>query len=1203
MNNGCADLPAGRICKVLFFLEDVMSTHLVARNAYRLLGLFLFAGLIVFVLRGVPLSAQTATGSIVGIVRDPSGDVVTGAQVHLLNVDKNQTAEAVTNNLGYYSFPVLQPALYKLTIQAPGFKQFVQENIRLDVASTLSINATLQVGQVAQSVTVSAAPPLLETQTSSLGQVISNKSVANLPLNGRNAYGFAALVPGVIAPYGFTQTAFDEYNDQFISINGSRPNQNMFLLDGGINSEPAFTGPGYFPSVDLVDQYKVQTSNFSAEYSHTGGGLINVITKSGSNRFHGTAWEFYRTTGLVANDFFSNNAGLARANFSFNQFGGTLGGPIKKDKTFFFFAYEGLRWVQSGSAVGTLPTAAQRSGDFSSTLNTQGQVIPIYNPFSTRPNPSNPGQFIRTQYPGNKIPTADIDPVAKALLNYLPLPNRAGDPVTGNNNYFTNFSSPINENSFSLRIDQAISGTQKLFARYSINDTTQTRPNLYGNTNPNFVISSPTAGNDFLRQQQATVDYTNAFSANRLLDLNSSYIRYWIGRTLPGIGVNPTVVGLPGYFTTLAQSYPPCFPSVGVSGMGLNLSLGNIGGGLWGGGCYNLGDAYPDLHEYGNLTILHGSHTFKMGGNFGIAWLSTTRYIPAGPSFNFAPNFTQGPNPETANSSGVGFASMLAGTGTGSTGSGGPDQILSTKYYGAYFQDDWRLNPRLTLNLGIRYDYDAPWTERHNRFTDWSSTAQSPLQVPGVAPLVGGLEFPGVNGLSRYEFDPFRKEIAPRLGFAFSASQNTTVRGGFGIFFAPLGGAGFNGLSVPNSGFVASTPWISSLDGVTPLNTLSNPFPQGFIFPTGSSQGLATQLGQNVNGMARNRPISYAEEWNLDIQRSLPAEILFDVAYAGSHGVHLYGDFNPDQLPDQYLARGSQLNQQVANPFYGKIASGGLSSSTVASSQLLRPFPQFTGVTLGNGSFFGASSYNALQVKLDKRFSHGFNFLVAYTWSKLMDNIPASETGFPGGSFGGTGIQDWDNLRAEWAIASFDTPQYLAINGIYELPFGYKKPFFNHSKLANYLIGGWQLNGITSAISGTPQEVFTASNTLFNYGGSQRANWNGQNPSRSGAISKRLNEYFTVSDFSQPASFTYGNSPRMLANLRSPGFIDTDLSGIKQIPIHESVNAEFRAEAFNLFNHPTFGPPDTTLGDGTTGVVNNQVNLPRQIQLAVKVIW
>jgi Carboxypeptidase regulatory-like domain/TonB dependent receptor len=1151
------------------------------------------------------LLAQSAVGSIVGIVRDPTGNVVPGAQVTLLNGATNQTVSTVTNNLGYYSFPLLQPALYRITVQAGGFKEFIQDNVRLDVAITLTINANLEVGQVTQSVTVTGQAPLLETQTSSLGQVISNESVVNLPLNGRNAYGFAALVPGVVAPYGFTQTAFDEYNDQFISINGSRPNQNLFLLDGGINSEPAFTGPGYFPSVDLVDEYKVQTNNLGAEFSNTGGGIVNVITKSGSNQLHGSGWWFFRNTSLVANDFFSNRAGLPRAHFQFSQFGGTIGGPIRRDKTFFFFAYEGLRWVQSGSAVGTLPTAAQRAGDFSTTYNSQGQVIPIYNPFSTTPDPSHPGQFTRVQYAGNRIPASQINPVARAMLSYLPLPNQPGTPVTGTNNYYSNFSSPIRENSFSLRIDHALTDTQKLFGRYSINDTSQTRPNLYGTSSANFLISNPTAGNDFLRQQQVTIDYTNAFRPNTILDLNSSYIRYYIGRRIPGYNVNPTVVGLPSYFTALASSYPPCFPSVSVTGLGLNLSLGNIGGGLMGAGCYTLGDVYPDLQEYGSLTIVHGPHTFKTGGDFGIAWLSTPRYEPAGPSFSFTPSFTQGPNPITSTGSGFGLASWLAGTGTGSSSSGGPNQYLSSKYYGFYFQDDWRVNQKLTLNLGLRYDYNAPWIERFNRFTDWSSTAVSPLQVSGLSNLVGGLQFPGVNGLPRSEFNPFRKEFGPRLGLAFAASPRMTLRGGYGLFFAPLGGAGFNGYSVPNTGYVASTNWISSLDGVTPLNTLSNPFPQGFVLPTGSSLGLATQLGQSVVGMQRNRPVAYAQQWNFDVQTALSSRFLFDIAYAGGHGVHLYGDFNPNQLPDQYLSMGSALNTQVPNPFYGKISSGGLSNPTVARSQLLRPFPQFTGVTLGNSSFFGASSYHALQVKLERRFANGFSLLASYTWSKLMDNIPASETGFPGGSFGGTGIQDWNNRAAEWAVASFDTPQYFAFNGIYELPFGRGKPFFNHSKVTDYFIGGWQLNGITSAISGTPQEVFTATNTLFNYGGTQRANWNGKNPSLGGKVANRLNAYFNVSDFSQPAAFTYGNSPRMLGNLRSPGFILTDLSGIKKFPIYERLHlsGEFRAEAFNIFNHPTFGPPNTTLGSGSTGIINNQVNLPRQIQIAAKLLW
>ena len=617
---------------------------------------------------------------------------------------------------------------------------------------------------------------------------------------------------------------------------------------------------------------------------------------------------------------------------------------------------------------------------------------------------------------------------------------------------------------------------------------------------------------------------------------------------------------------------------------------------------HNLGDAYPDFHNYGTVTWLHGNHTFMMGADFGIKWLSTTRNEPAGIGFSFGPNFTQGSNPIAANGSGYGLASFLAGTGGGSSGSGGPDQIVESKYYGGFFQDDWRVMPKLTLNMGIRYDFQQPWIERHNRFTDWTSTAVSPLQVLGLPTLHGGLEFPGTNGLPRTEFNPSRKEFQPRFGFAYSVTHRTVLRGGYGIYFGPLNGAGFNG-AIPNSGFASSTPWVSTLDGVTPLDTLSNPFPDGFNYPTGSSLGLGTLLGQGVTGMDRHRSVLYSEEYNFDIQHRFLGNLLFSIAYAGSHGVHLYGNYNANQLPDKYLSMGTALLKQVANPFYGSITKGSLSGPTVSQEQLLCPFPQFTGVTLGNSSFWGASDYNSMQIKVVKRYSDGFNISAAYTWSKLMDNLPASVTGFPGGAFPGTGIQDYYNLPAEWAVASFDTPQYLAINGIYQLPFGRGHRFFSHSRIANYLIGGWQLNGITTAASGNPLEVTTATNTLFNSGGTQRANWNGQDPAKHGPVKDRLHDYFNLNAFSAPAPFTYGNSPRMFSALRSPASFDTDLSGIKFVPIRGRVRAEIRAEAFNLFNHPIFGPPNTAIGTPGAGTVGNQVNLPRQLQLAVKLLW
>lgn len=1148
--------------------------------------------------------AQTATGSIVGTVQDQAGSMIPQAAVTLTNTGTAQVRTASTDNHGYYSLTLLPPANYELSVAANGFSKYVQANIHLDVSETLTVNAALSVGKVATQVTVTSAPPPLQEETSSLGQVIPEKTILDLPVNGRNSYSFAALVPGVLASAGFMQTAYDEYSDQFVSINGSRPNQNVFLLDGGMNTQPALSGPGYYPSIDLVQEYKVQTNNFSAQFSNSSGGVINVITKSGTNRFHGSAYEFFRDTGLNANNFFANRAGLPRAPFHYNQFGGSVGGPILKNKTFFFFSYEGLRWTQAVTTTGTLPTMEERDGNFGDTLNASGQVIPIYNPFSTTQDPTT-GQYTRTQFQYNRIPGGMIDAVAKNLLAYIPTPNQPGAPGTGVNNFVSNASSPINKDDYSLRIDQEVTPNSKLFGRYSISTTHQIRPPVFGNS-PNFQVSSPILGPDTLRQMQTTIDYTAALTPTLALDLNTSYVRFHLTRRPPGQGFDPTQLGFPSYFQALAKQTVPCFPTVTIGGLGTGESIGNVGwGGLLGQLCWIgiLNDANQVYHETGNLTKIAGTHTLKVGADFGIGYFTTSRFNNGAGFYTFGPDWTQGPSPYAAGTSGVGFASFLLGTGDfGFNYTGGPDEINSFRYYGAYLQDDWRVTGRLTLNLGLRYDYNTPWRERFNRVTDWNPTAPSPLQVSGLN-LVGGLDFPGTNGLSRYQFDPDKTTgWQPRLGFAYAAARNTVVRGGYGLFMGPAIGSGYNGNGVPSTGYQGSTPWVTTLDGVTPHDLLSNPFPQGFSYATGSSLGLATDIGQSVVGMARHRPVSYAEQWNFDVQQMLPRSVLLDIAYAGSHGVHLYGDYNANQLPDRYLSMGNQLNTLVSNPFYGHITSGGLSGPTVAQSQLLLPYPQFTGVTLGDGSFYGASVYHALQLKVERRFQNGFSILGSYTWSKLMANVQPNN-GFPGGSFAGGGIQDWDNLRGEWSLATFDTPQYIAINGIYDLPFGFHRRFANHNHAANYLIGGWQLNGISTMTSGTPQQVFMSANTLFNYGGTQRANWNGQNPIPHTPIKDRLNQYFNVSDFSNPGAFTYGNSPRALGSLRAPGLIDLDLSGVKNTPLTDGMTLQFRAEAFNLFNHPQFGPPDTALGDGATGTISTQVNNPRELQVALKLIF
>jgi Carboxypeptidase regulatory-like domain/TonB dependent receptor len=1143
-----------------------------------------FVGLMLLLQAPALVKAQSATGSITGQVSDQSGAVLPNAKVTLVDPATNQTRTAVSNQDGYYSFPLLPPATYSLSVENPGFAQFTQENIRLDVGLTLKVNAPLAVAGSSQSVTVTGAPPPLETQTSSLGQVIDTQQVLDLPTNGRNSYSFATLVPGVLAGSGFTSTPYDEYSDQFVSINGSRPNQSLFLLDGGINSESAFNGPGYFPSVDMVDQYKVQTNNFSAEFSNTAGGIINVITKSGTNKFHGSAWEFFRSDVLSANDFFSNRAGLPRGVFKFNQFGGTMGGPIKHDKTFFFGSYEGFRQTTSGLFITTVPTDLQRAGDFSQTYNQDGSLYVIYNPLSTRPDPDNPGHYIRDPFPGNKIPTSLIDPVAAALVDYWPEPNATGIAPTGVNNFNSKNISSISKNDGSLRVDQSLSDTMRLFGRMSFARTEQPYANLFGNS-PNELISNPNAKLDVYDQTQATISFTDALRPSLFLELNTSFIRYTINRTLPGSGFDPTTLGFPSYFDQLSAKYPSCFPTIGVTGQG----------GM-GGGCYILRDAYQIYNDYANLTKELGKHTFKFGANLGFGTLGTARYTPAGFSGNFGANFTQGPDPIYDVGTGYGFASFLLGTGSGSTSSGGPDQIVHYQYVGGYVQDDWKVTPRLTLNIGGRYDINLPFTERYNRFTDFNPTAASPLQVPGLN-LVGGLEFPGVGGVPRSLFDIEKRDFAPRLGFAYSVTPSTVVRGGYGIFFGPITGGGFNGAAIPNTGFLAATTWVGTIDGVTPVNPLSNPFPQGFVFPTGSSQGLSTFIGQGVVGFNRRRPTPYAEQWNLDIQHNIAKNLILDVAYAGSHGVHLVGDFNASSLPDADLALGNQLLAQVPNPFYGTIQNGSLSGPTVSQEQLLLPYPQFAGVTIGGVTTYGASSYNALQVKIEKRYSSGFSVLGAYTWSKLMDNIPSTESGFPGASFYEPGPQDWNNLRANWSLSDFDVPHIVSASGSYELPFGHGRRFLNKSRLADEVVGGWHLNTIVTAASGHAFTVLVANNELFN-GGTQYANYNGGRKVLPGPTKNKLNEYFDIDSFSVPGPFKFGNESRIDGGLRAPGSFNTDLSTFKDFKIHDRFSAQLRIEAFNVFNHPQFNFPDGSLGDGTTGIISSQANAPRQLQIA-----
>jgi hypothetical protein len=1151
-----------------------------------------------------PLAGQTSSGSIQGTVVDPKEAVIPGARVTLINTATNETRSAASNGAGLYTFSLLMPATYRLEVEAEGFKKFVRDGIKLNVGSAVGLDTRLEIGQTSDAVTITSEAPMLESENASLGHLVSNTAIVNLPTNGRNSYGFAVLVPGVRAGRGFTQVSVGLYNEQFVSINGARQYQSNFQMDGGTNSNPAFNGPTLSPSVDMVEEYKVQTNNFSAEFSNSAGGIVNLVTKSGTNSYHGSLFEFFRNDKLVANNFFNNRAGLPRGQFRYNQFGLTLGGPLSipriyegRNRTFFFFTYEGLRWVQNVVSSGTVPTLLQRNGDFSQTRNAAGGLTTVYDPFSTRPDPDRPGRFLRMPFPGNIVPVSRMDGVSRNLIPYIPAPNTPGNPITGASNFIDSSSAPINKDLFSGRLDHSITQNQKIFGRYTQNETLFGRPTGFGNWTPTGAI---TRGNELDPSKQGVISYTSVFSPTLVMEASASYVRYNLDRHGNALDFNPVQLGMPSYLNTIPLR--PCFPQIGVSGMGFTASVNEIleAGVRLVGSCGFLKDAYDTQSNVVNVTKNLGAHQLKFGGNIATSNLHTLRGAGANGIYNFDSGFTQGPDPLVGSTTaGVPFASFLLGTGNGgSIATGAPGQSVNFKAYGLYLQEDWKASRKLTLNLGVRYDYYTPWTERYNRISNIDYNAASPLQVPGLS-LRGGVTFPGVAGNPRGQYDPDKRNLVPRFGIAYTLNPKTVFRGGYGIFTAPPSGDGFNG-AIPTAGFSARTNWVPTLDGVTPNATLSNPFPDGLIFTTGSSRGLATLLGQDVTGIDRSRKNAYGQQWNVNLQRTLPGDFVLDAAYAGSRGVHLYANINYNQLPNSDLALGDAIRQTVPNPFFGLIQSGPLAGSTVSRGQLLRPYPQFSNFTSVSASY-GSSTYHSLQLKVERRFRKGLSLLGSYTYSKLIDDV-TTITPFPGDVSSGA-IQDFNNRRNERSLSIFDTPHNLAISGVYELPFGAKKAFLSGNRLARIVASGWQLNGIATFRDGVPLSLSTSSNNLFNFGGAQRPNWNGTDFSVPGRIQDRLNRYFNPASFSQPAPFTFGNVARTLGSLRGPGVSNIDLSLFRNIALHEGVKLQFRAEAFNLLNRVEFGLPNTTIGSSAAGTISSQVNQPRDIQLALKLLF
>jgi outer membrane receptor protein involved in Fe transport len=951
-------------------------------------------------LAATPAVAQTAQVS--GHITDSSAGAVPGAIVTITNIATGVLRTSVANEEGYYAVPVLPPGQYRVEVQMDGFAPVTREALTLVGEQNARVDFVLKIGDRTEQVTVEARSTL-ETDRSGVGTTVTDRSIRELPLNVRDPIGLVSLTPGVVTVGSFGNGGGRDVGRNFFKadfrVGGGRNRGQDVLLDGVSDSTGDRSFLAYIPPVDATQEFKVDVNGFSAEFGRTTGGILSVVTRAGTNALSGTAYEFHRNSKFDSVDYFTKQRHLTRPDFTRNQTGGVGGGPIVHDRTFFFGAYEGLRQDIPLTLISTVPTIAQRAGDFSQTFDAQGRLVVIYDPL-TGVRQSN-GQIVRQPFPDNRIPSTRFDPVALNVLKNYPEPNQPGDPTTGANNYATTSNQSTKSNNYSARVDHNLSANHRIFGRFSFSRSDQQTAARW----PGPSASDTRTVID--RYYHIVAGDTLILSPTLTIDVKAGFARAHANQVSPDFDLASL-----GFPPAVADVAPDRFPIFNIS------DITTIGNGFLNNQPRNTYTLVAQANK------LAGRHFFKAGLDYRVLQFNAFQNDNAAGSFNFTRGMTQGPvaNIAAANA-GYGVASFLLGAGSSGTIDHISGLALERKYYALFLQDDWRLSNRLTLNLGVRYDVTTGQTERHNRLTWFDPDATSPLAAQTGLPLRGELEFTGTGGNSRNQLATDWNNIAPRVGAAYQLDDRTVVRGGYGIFYVPMivfasGSIGFN----------TSTPWVASIDGLVPENYLRNPFPQGFNLPSDTRNPLSN-VGFGLTGYIRDEPVGYTQQWNVSVQRDLGLGIITDVSYMGNKGTNLQwgSGIEMNALDPQYLALGDALNERVANPFYGIIPSGALSASTVTRRQLLLPYPQYTSVRR-QFPMEARAIYHALAVKAERRLNRGVTLLASYVWSKLIDESSDQE--------GGAGILNPYDLRAERSVSSYDVPHRLVVSAVYELPYG-----------------------------------------------------------------------------------------------------------------------------------------------------------------------
>lgn len=1127
----------------------------------------------------VPVAAQQGRGTISGNIADASGAAVPGAAITVVNKLTNAAFPTVSNESGYYILPALPVGSYTVTAEKAGFKKDVRGGITLQVDQHAKVDFRLEVGTATESVEVTAEAPLVDTGSATVGKVIESRRISDLPLNGRNVLALVLLTPGVKSQAGPTNSGFADRGITLsaTSINGGPSALNSLIIDGANNNTAYLADVNVNPTVDAVEEFKVQSNVMSAEFGFTAGGVVNMVTKSGTNQPHGTLYEFFRNNALDARRAFT----ASKEPYRYNQYGGALGGPVfipkiynGKDRTFFFFNYEEWRYVHSQSNILSVPTPEQRAGDFSNLRDAAGRLITIYDPSTTIPNPNGSG-FVRTAFANNVIPSNRFDPVAVKMLQFWPLPNRTpSNPFTNSNNWIGQVGEHRQMQQWTAKGDQRFSEKNSFSARFT----------YYKHFNDNGIASALPDPNvrerlDNYENRNAVLIDTHTFTPAVLNEVRVSIARQHFPFT--GFAYNqgwPQKLGLPADFPpySLPRTVVDGLPGFGAFTVGLRGSL------AW------------QIFEM--VTVIRGNHLFKFGADGRI--LNANNYqreVPSG-QFNFTAALTG--NPQSQAGTGNGLATFLLGDVASSTFTayaGESEQGYSTSFFA---QDDWKVNRRLTLNLGLRYDYQAPPHERHNGTSNFNPFAINPDNG-----FIGRMEYAGVNYGNTFQSSQWLN-FGPRIGFAYDVTGRgrTVVRGGFSIYYPQI----FYRDSFGNTaGFANTTTSYNPPggNGNLPAFQFKNGLPAPFIEPLGSKLGPSAFLGQGVTWDQTNEKYPRSQQWNLGVQKQLPGQWVIDAAYSGNKVNNLIsGSYEYNVIDPQNYSLGLALQDQVPNPYAGKVP-GSLGAATIARSQLLKPYPYYSSVSVRN-PHLGESFYNAFFLSVEKRFSRGVAFLTSYTKAKLISDSVVTPENF--GNVEQSGIVGYQNgrynRRAERSLDPTDVADRVIMSGIFELPFGRGKRFSSGSGVVNRVIGGWQLNLIGTFQTGNPVPISGADNNL-----ATRPNSTGQSAKLDNPTAEH---WFNTSVFVNPPLYTFGNIGRTLPDVRQPGDVNFDLSVTKDTMIVERLRLQFRAEMFNVFNHTNLGLVNGTFVPGPNGLNQSatfgtitSARDPRIIQLGLKLAF